>query len=125
LASLWVRVGAIGDDAAVDEFDDPVASFGEARIVGHDEERRGEPFVHRAQQIEYRVGRLRIEVAARLVGENQGGAHRQRARDRNALLLSAGEIVRLVMLPCGESDLCQKTRRGFPHRGVSAAACRE
>ena len=40
----------------------------------------------------------RVEVAGRLVGEEQRGRVDQRARDRDALLLAAGELVRQVLL---------------------------
>ena len=42
-----------------------------------------------AQQFEHAVGRLGVEVAGRLVGQNQLGLHGQGAGDGHALLLAA------------------------------------
>ena len=49
------------------------------------------------------LGGLRVEVAGRLVGEDELGLVDERARDRHALLLSAGELARLVVLPARQA----------------------
>ena len=49
-------------------------------------------------------GRARVEVAGRLVGEEDGRIGDQRAGDGHALLLAAGELRRLVVLAAGEAD---------------------
>ena len=48
--------------------------------------------------------RLRVEVPGRLVGEDDLGLRRERARDRDALLLTAGELGRPVRQPVAEAD---------------------
>src|SRR5829696_3792393 len=45
-----------------------------------------------AQQLEHLAARLRVEVAGGLVRKHDGGLRRERARDRDALLLAAGEL---------------------------------
>ena len=45
-----------------------------------------------------------VEVAGRLVADQQGRVGDQRAGDRDALLLAAGELVRLVLGPVGQAD---------------------
>ena len=48
--------------------------------------------------------RLRVEVAGRLVGEDDGRAGDQRPRHGDALLLAAGELGRAVRAAAGEAD---------------------
>ena len=50
------------------------------------------------------LGGLRVEVAGRLVGEHELGLVDQRAGDRDALLLAARELARLVVLAAGQPD---------------------
>ena len=45
-----------------------------------------------------------VEVAGRLVGEQHGRLGDERAGDRDALLLAAGELRRLVVAALGEAD---------------------
>ena len=45
-----------------------------------------------AQRVEHVVGGARIEIAGRLVGQQQARRVGDRARDRDALLLAAGEL---------------------------------
>ena len=74
-----------------------------------------------------------IEVTCRLVGENQIGIGDDRARDCDALFLSAGELARLVVHPVRESneferrfhvlaplrfaELCQQQRKFYVFEG--------
>ena len=48
--------------------------------------------------------RLAVEVAGRLIANEQGRIGDEGARDRDALLLSAGELARLVLGAVLESD---------------------
>ena len=50
-----------------------------------------------------RAGRL-VEIAGRLVGDQDRRVRRQRAGERDALLLAAGELRRIVVEPLGEPD---------------------
>lgn len=54
---------------------------------------------------------LRVEVARRLIGEQQRGPRHQRTRDRDALPLTARELVGAVIHPVREVDLAQRIRR--------------
>ena len=47
----------------------------------------------------------RVEVAGRLVGEEEGGVVDEGAGDGDALLLAAGELGRLVFEPIGQADV--------------------
>ena len=53
-----------------------------------------------------RISRLgdRVEVAGRLVAEDDGRARDQRARDGDALLLAAGQLGRAVRAAIAEAD---------------------
>ena len=53
----------------------------------------------------------RVEVAGRLVGEEQRRLVDERARDGDALLLSARELVRVVVEPLAEADALERRRR--------------
>ncbi len=60
-----------------------------------------------------------VEVARRLVGEQDRRVVGQRARQRDALLLAAGELRRIVMRAAGQADLVEQ--RAGPRRGVGRA----
>ena len=66
------------------------------------------------QQVEDFVGGLRVEVAGRLVGDDQRRVGDDRPGDADALLLAAGELPRPVRR-CGPT--------GRPGRAPSAPAC--
>src|SRR5690606_5318316 len=66
------------------------------RIVRDHRDRLAVLTAGRGEQPQHLTAGGRIEVAGGLVGEHQVGAGRQRTGDRNALLLSAGELVRPV-----------------------------
>ena len=59
-------------------------------------------------QREEQIGDLRaglaVEIAGRLVGEQHGGPRRDGARERDALLLAAGELARIVIDTRAEAD---------------------
>ena len=59
-----------------------------------------------------------VEVAGRLVGEDQGGIGDERPGDRDALLLAAGQLGRLVVEPVAEA----RAARGPPWPAARARA---
>ena len=58
---------------------------------------------------------MRVEVAGRLVGEDQLGIGDERAGDRDALLLAARKLARTMPGAVGDADLV--------HHLVDARAC--
>src|SRR5260221_592150 len=52
-----------------------------------------------------------VEVSGRLVGEEDGGIGDECARDRDALLLAAGELRRVIPLAPGETDAMERLDR--------------
>ncbi len=72
-----------------------VAALGrgrDPRVVGDDDDRRAGA-VDLAKYLEDALGRRCVEVAGRLVGEQQIGLGGERASNRRALLLAARELV--------------------------------
>ena len=102
---------------------DAVGGGGGARVV---RDHHGRLAVDRdgvAQQVEHRGARGRVEVARRLVGEQHGRARDQRAGDRDALLLAAGQLGRLVVAALGQADAVQQ-RVDLRGRRLAAARWR-
>src|SRR5205823_8433182 len=59
------------------------------------------------------LGCARVEIAGRLVGEEDGGVRHQGAGDGYALLLAARELRRIVVLAAGQADLRDRVSRGL------------
>ena len=75
-----------------------------------------------AQELEDAARRALVEVAGRLVGDQHERIVDERARDRDALLLAAGELARIGRAPCdGEPDLREHARdlAGIARRAAS------
>src|SRR5689334_6593602 len=79
------------DDAAVEQVDVALRVAGVARIVG-DHADGGAGAVQLMEQVHHRLAALRIEVAGRLVGEEQRRFAGDGAGNRDALLLTAREL---------------------------------
>ncbi len=86
------------------------------QVVGGDDD-RGAGFVQFDEQPQQAARQGGIDVAGRLVGEQQLGAHDERAGDRRALLLAAGEHRRQGVHPVAEADPAQE----LDHFGAIAA----
>jgi hypothetical protein len=63
--------------------------------------------VHLAQEAMERIGGLLVEVARRLVGEQDGRLHDERAGHRHALLFASGQHAGTVFQPLAEADALQ------------------
>ena len=102
---LPARPGAlVGVEHALVEVDHAVGPRGRLRVVRHHDDRLAELLVQAPQQLEDLVARLRVEVARGLVGDQDLRVGHDRARDRDALLLAARELPRVVVHPVGEAD---------------------
>ena len=104
----------------------PLGALGGVRIVRDHDDRLAVLAVERLQQVEDLVAGLAIEVAGRLVAEQQRRVGDDRARDADALLLAAGELPRVVLGAVGEADDLQRDARrasaARPSTASSAAA---
>ena len=79
--------------------------------------------IERVKQVEDFIARLAVEIAGRLVAQQDARIGDDRARDADALFLAAGQLARLVLRAIGESD--QRERRGralCPLRACRAAS---
>ena len=81
------------DDAAVLHVDDTVGVDEVLGVVRHQDDGLLVDLVQFLQDLEHVLGALGIEVADRLVRENDVGIVDERTGDGDALLLSAGELV--------------------------------
>src|SRR4030088_2647465 len=63
------------------------------------------------QQLLHLQAGLRIERAERLVHQEELGLHQQAARDTDALLHAAGELVGIVVLEAAEADQVDRALR--------------
>src|SRR3954454_24964266 len=95
------------DDAAVEEVYGAVGVAREARVVRDHADGRAAA-VQLAQELHHRLAVLRVEVAGRLVGEEDRRLARERARTRDALLLAAGELRGIVLHPVQHADALQR-----------------
>ena len=100
--------GAFFDDDTVGHEDDLIGDVaGEGHLVGDDHHRDVE-VLQGLDDLQDFAGELRVEGAGRLIEEKNLRVQRQGAGDGDALLLSAGELVRIVLLLIGESHLLEE-----------------
>src|SRR5438128_483020 len=102
---------------------DPLGVRGYVRLVGdHDD---GLAQVVQALEDRQDLGaRPRVEVSGGLVGEDHRRVVEERACDRDALLLAAGELARPVVYAVAETDLLERRERALSP-GVPIAAVDE
>ena len=96
-----------------------VGACGEIEVV-RDEEQGGVLLAANIDdELHNRFARALVEVARRLVRQNQRRAVDERSRDGNALTFAAGKFCRQVRHAFGESDACEQFFRliaGLAHR---------
>ncbi|MBI1901522.1 MAG: PQQ-binding-like beta-propeller repeat protein [Planctomycetia bacterium] len=112
-----LRRAFLDNDAVHDHMHLVRRAAGKAHRVRHDQHRLALPrqVGHHRQHL----GRhLRIERARRLVEQNQLWVHGQRPRDRHALLLASGKLVRHALQAVAQAHAVQK-RPGFGHGHLS------
>jgi hypothetical protein len=97
VAGRFRVVTDVVDEPAVFHSDPPRDLPGEVHVVGHDQEGHLVLVVDAKQEVVDLVRGAGVEVAGRLVGQQQARAHDQRAGDRHALLLATGELAGAVV----------------------------
>ena len=80
-------------------------------IVRHHDDGLAELLVQARQDGEHFLRRGRIQIPRRLVGQNQSGIGDNRSGDRDALLLAAGKLPRIVVHPVAQADQLQRRGR--------------
>ena len=108
--------------SAVPHADDAVAARANRAVVRDDDERLSLLAVEALHQRHDLVGGLRIEVAGRLVGPDDGGIVHEGAGDRDALALTAAQLRRPVLGPLAQTRPARGPRA--PSRAPPAPACR-
>src|SRR5262249_27375512 len=90
------------DDPAVAEDDDAAGVLRDVCLVRAQHDRLAF-VVELLEDAHGLFGGLRVEIAGRLVGQDQLRVVDERARDGDPLLLAARELARLVVVPVGEA----------------------
>ena len=94
---------------------DPVAALRQRRVVGHEHQRRAVLAIAVKQKLDDLATGGFVEVSGRLVSDQDRRVRRDRARERDALLLAARSLSRIVRQPAAEADgdqLALGARRG-------------
>src|SRR4051812_4163718 len=110
-ASAMRRISGplIAHHQAVTEADRAPRPRRDVLLVGDDHDRPA-GFVEVLEDVEHLRRGVRVEVAGRLVGEDDRRVGDDRAGDRDPLLLAAGELGRLVVHPLGHADHVQRAQ---------------
>jgi hypothetical protein len=87
-----------------------LGALGRARIVRDHHDRLAVIAIERVQQIENLVARLAIEIAGRLVGEDERRIRDDGAGDADTLLLAARELARVVLAALGQAHNLERDR---------------
>ena len=103
------RHAPVGDllvdlDLAVAELDDPRAVLGDVHFVRDQHDGDAALHVQLLEDVHDLDAGARVEVAGRLVRQQDRRLVDQRARDRDALLLAARQLVRVVVHALAEAD---------------------
>ena len=114
-------MGVLGDDEAVGEEEHAIGLGGRAGVVRDHHDGATEVARRVAQQAEHLGRRAGVEVAGRLVREHDGRLGDERAGDRDALLLAAGELGGAVALAVGEADAVDQVGDAALRGGVRAS----
>ena len=108
---LRVRDHRVGErrEPAVLEVQDAVGDVEDAVVVGDEQDRRAALARERLHAIDDFAARRLVERGRRLVGEHHGRLADERARDRDALALAAGELLGTLVRVLAEAH-------GLEHR---------
>ena len=85
-------------DQPVADHEHPVRIGGRLRVVRHEHDRLAAVHARPPQRVEDAEAGREVEVAGGLVGEQEGRAGHDRARDRDPLLLARGQLVGAMAL---------------------------
>ncbi|AIB13926.1 hypothetical protein ABAZ39_18485 (plasmid) [Azospirillum argentinense] len=97
--------------------DAAMASGGDRWVMGDDDDRGADVPIEGDQRGHDVLGRLAVEIAGRLIRQQNGGLTDQRPGDRHTLALAARHLVREMVQAVGQTDLFQSglgTRQRLP-----------
>ena len=96
-------------DVALVHHRDPVRQRERLGLVVRHVDERDADLLLQVDELELHVlAQLRVERRERLVEQQHRRMRDQRARDRDALLLAAGELVRIALAESGEADVLER-----------------
>jgi hypothetical protein len=98
---------------SIAELDRSRALFGDAPVMGDDQDRRAESLVEILDQTEDFLAGMSVEVAGRLIGEQDRWVNRQRSRDRHALAFTSRKFFRQMIETVSELYEFQQLARAF------------
>ncbi len=106
------------EQRALLEVQRPLGALGGARIVRDHDDGLAVLAVERLEQVEDLVAGLAIEIARRLVAQQQRRIGDDGARDADALLLAARQLPRIVFGAVREADDLQRDRDALAALGL-------
>ena len=92
------------DDSAVTQMNDAVGKPAERRIVRHNHQCRSVAAVQLEQHLQNEISRCAVKVSRRLISEQERGTASEGSRERHSLLLSPGQLSRIVRRTAFETD---------------------
>src|SRR5689334_3073462 len=104
---------------AVEHLDPAAAARGQRRVVGDQQQGGAMPPGEIEQQVDDLAAGFGIEIAGRLVGQQQPRSGRRGAGQRDPLLLAARQLAGIVGEALAEAD--RRQRRLGPREGVAPA----
>ena len=107
---------------AIDQRQHPVGVLRQLLVVGDDHDGRAFALANCFERLQHNRARLGIEVAGRLVGEQQRRIVGERPRNGDALLLSAGKLGRAVLHAVAQAEQVEQFFRA-PLRVAHGFAC--
>ena len=110
-----VATRVVRDDLAVAARDDARSVLRDVVLVRDHQHRDAALEVQPLEDPHHLDAGARVEVAGRLVGEQDRRVGDERARDRDALLLTAGQLIRVMIGALAEAD----RRRALPSRACA------
>jgi hypothetical protein len=109
----------VGDDDAVAHGYDAVGIGGDVGLVGNEDDGDSLLAIERAERFHDLVRGSRIEIAGRLIGEKKARCIDQRAGNRDALLLAAGELAGRIALALPQAEKVQRRARPLDAHGAA------
>ena len=109
--SLTLGKLLVARDPAVQKVDPAAGPRGQIGVVRHEDERRPRPLPEPLERPEDHLPRCAIEVPGRLIGQEKGRGWSERARQRDSLLLPAGELYGVVVSPAEKAHLGEQLPR--------------
>ena len=114
------RRQAVVHHRAVAQTDRARGAGGEFDVVRDHDQRRACLGIEVEDEFDDALARLGVEVAGRLVGEEDRGTVDERPCERNALLLAAGELRGVVAAAFLQADLAEEVGRLRGQRAARA-----